>query len=99
MNFPNNVQCVIFDMDGVIIDSEALHKRAYYQTFEAIGVTVSEELYKTITGSSTINAFQKLVKHFNLRLNPKDLVHDKRRRYVAFFESDPDLHLVHGVKN
>lgn len=98
MNFPNDVQCVIFDMDGVIIDSEALHKKAYYQTFESIGVHVSEELYKTLTGSSTINAFQKLVAHFQLNLNPEDLVLDKRRRYVEFFENDPDLHLVHGVE-
>ncbi len=98
MNFPNDVQCVIFDMDGVIIDSEALHKKAYYQTFESIGVAVSEELYKTLTGSSTINAFQKLVAHFKLDLNPEDLVQDKRRRYVEFFENDPNLHLVHGVE-
>lgn len=98
MNFPTDVQCVIFDMDGVIIDSEALHKKAYYQTFESIGVNVSEELYKTLTGSSTINAFQKLVAHFQLDLNPEDLVQDKRRRYVEFFENDPNLHLVDGVE-
>ena len=98
MNFPTDVQCVIFDMDGVIIDSEALHKRAYYQTFDSIGVNVSEELYKTLTGSSTINAFQKLVTHFQLDLNPEDLVLDKRRGYVELFENDPDLHLVDGVE-
>lgn len=86
-------------MDGVIIDSEELHKKAYYQTFESIGVTVSEELYKTLTGASTINAFQKLVSHFDLKENPEDLVLAKRNRYVNFFESDPNLHLVNGVEN
>ncbi|WP_159947491.1 HAD family hydrolase [Polaribacter septentrionalilitoris] len=98
MNFPNKVKCVIFDMDGVIIDSEEIHKKAYYETFNAIGVNVSDNLYKTLTGSSTINAFQKLVNHFNLDLNPEDLVLDKRRRYVNFFENDPTLHLVNGVE-
>ena len=99
MNFPSEVQCVIFDMDGVIIDSEELHKRAYYETFKWIGVDVSDELYKTLTGSSTINAFQKLVAHFNLDLNPEDLVLNKRKRYVDFFENDPNLHLVIGVED
>mgnify|MGYP005990603653 CR=1 FL=1 len=98
MNIPANIKCVIFDMDGVIIDSEEIHKKAYYETFNNIGVNVSAELYKSLTGSSTINAFQKLVTHFNLKLNPEDLVLEKRKRYVNFFENDPNLHLVAGVE-
>ena len=95
---PKNIQCVIFDMDGVIIDSEAIHKKAYYETFVSLGLEVSEKLYKTLTGSSTINAFQRLIAHFNLDLDANALVLDKRRRYVNFFENNPDLHLVAGVE-
>ena len=98
MKLPKVIKCIIFDMDGVIIDSEEIHKKAYYETFISIGVAVSDDLYKTITGSSTINAFQKLVAHFKLALNPEDLVLDKRKRYVNFFENDPTLHLVNGVE-
>lgn len=98
MKIPKEIKCIIFDMDGVIIDSEEIHKKAYYETFASIGVDVSEELYKTLTGSSTINAFQRLVKHFKLELEPEDLVLNKRKRYVNFFENDPTLHLVKGVE-
>ena len=87
------------DMDGVIIDSETLHKKAYFDTFASIGVSVSEELYKTLTGSSTLNAFQKLISHFKLDYLPEDLVRAKRKRYVEFFENDPHLHLVEGVED
>ena len=99
MEFPKEVKCVIFDMDGVIIDSEEIHKKAYYETFTSIGVDVSDDLYKTLTGSSTINAFEKLVAHFKLDVNPEELVLAKRKRYVNFFEKDPTLHLVNGVEN
>ncbi len=98
-NFPKEIKCVIFDMDGVIIDSEEIHKKAYYETFESLNVLVSDDLYKTLTGSSTINAFQKLVHHFKLENNPEDLVLAKRKRYVNFFENDPTLHLVKGVED
>ena len=97
-NLPTAIKCVIFDMDGVIIDSEEIHKKAYYETFTSIGVNVSDDLYKTFTGSSTINAFQKLVAHFKLDLDPEELVLNKRKRYVNFFENDPKLHLVKGVE-
>jgi HAD superfamily hydrolase (TIGR01509 family) len=98
MKFPKEIKCIIFDMDGVIIDSEEIHKKAYYETFISLGVHVSDDVYKTLTGSSTINAFQKLVTHFNLDLDPEELVLDKRKRYVNFFENDPTLHLVNGVE-
>jgi beta-phosphoglucomutase len=98
MKFKNEVKCVIFDMDGVIINSEEIHKKAYYETFNSLNVTVSNELYKSFTGSSTINAFQRLVAHFNLDHNPETLVLDKRERYINFFENDPNLHLVEGVE-
>lgn len=99
MTFPTAIKCIIFDMDGVIIDSEEIHKKAYFETFEAIGVEVDDALYKTFTGSSTLNAFQKLVTHFQLNINPQELVFDKRNRYVNYFENDPNLHLVNGVED
>ena len=98
MKFTTPIKCVIFDMDGVIIDSEEIHKKAYYETFNALNIEVSDTLYKSFTGSSTINAFQRLVAHFDLKNNPKELVLDKRKRYVNFFENDPNLHLVAGVE-
>jgi beta-phosphoglucomutase len=98
MKLKNEVKCVIFDMDGVIIDSEEIHKKAYYETFNSLNVTVSDALYKSFTGSSTINAFQRLVAHFNLDYNPEALVLDKRKRYVSFFENEPNLHLVEGIE-
>lgn len=85
-------------MDGVIIDSERIHKKAYYKTFESIPVTVSDSLYKTLKGSSTINAFQKLIAHFELNLSPEELVAKKRSTYVKLFESDPTLQLIEGIE-
>ncbi len=93
-----DLKCVIFDMDGVIIDSEELHKKAYYQVFESLGLDVSEELYTSFTGSSTLNTFQKLIEHYNLNEDPELLVLNKRKRYVDFFETDPNLTLIDGVK-
>jgi beta-phosphoglucomutase len=98
MKITTTIKCVIFDMDGVIIDSEEIHKKAYYETFNTLNIEVSDTLYKSFTGSSTINAFQRLVAHFNLKNDPKELVLDKRKRYVNFFENDPNLHLVAGVE-
>ncbi len=85
-------------MDGVIIDSEYLHKKAYYETFVTLGLDVSESLYQTLTGSSTLNVFQNLISHFGIDADPHDLVDDKRRRYVDYFSNDPSLRLIEGAE-
>jgi len=97
MTFPKNLKCVIFDMDGVIIDTEPLHRKAYFNTFNSLNIKVTEEIYTSFTGSSTINTFEQIVKHFNLSENPADLVKQKRAFYVDLFENDPDLSLIDGV--
>ena len=44
------IQTVIFDMDGVIVDTEPVHRYAYYKQFEELNIEVSEELYTSFTG-------------------------------------------------
>ena len=39
------ISCIIFDMDGVLIDSEAIHKLATQKAFEHFGLRVTEEQY------------------------------------------------------
>lgn len=94
-----NLQCVIFDMDGVIVDTEPLHKKAYYQLFDSLNITVTPELYHSFTGGSTINICQKLVDTFNLDENPEDLVLRKRSNFVKLFTNDPTLELINGVED
>lgn len=42
----NKIEAIIFDMDGVIIDSEQIWKRAEREVFSSVGVKLSEELCK-----------------------------------------------------
>ncbi|MDM8159949.1 HAD-IA family hydrolase [Labilibaculum sp. K2S] len=47
-----NKKAIIFDMDGVIIDSEKYWKQAEYEVFTSLGVKVTDE-YSEITKSMT----------------------------------------------
>ena len=47
------LKAVLFDMDGVIVDTEPLHRKAYFQTFKDLKIKVSEEFYTSPTGTST----------------------------------------------
>jgi HAD superfamily hydrolase (TIGR01509 family) len=91
------LKAVIFDMDGVIIDSEPMHNKAYHDMFNEVGIQVSNELYESFTGQSTINICKRLCDHFNLEQSPESLVAIKRKHYKQFFYSNSDLGLIDGV--
>src|SRR5574343_224732 len=70
------IQTVIFDMDGVIVDTEPVHHYAYHQHFKQLNIEVSDELYASFTGNSTRNIFQKLKEQFSLVEEVEDLIKD-----------------------
>lgn len=47
------IEAVIFDMDGVIIDSEAIWKRAEQEVFSSVGVELSPELCELTQAMTT----------------------------------------------
>ncbi|AEW85209.1 ABC transporter ATP-binding protein [Flavobacterium columnare NBRC 100251 = ATCC 23463] len=91
------IKTVIFDMDGVIVDTEPVHKYAYYEHFKELSIKVSDAMYASFTGNSTRNVFQKLKETFNLDHEVESLVLRKRELFNEAFDTKPDLELIEGV--
>lgn len=91
------LKAVLFDMDGVIVDTEPLHYKAYHLMFEEFGLEVSDELYESFTGQSTKNICTRIVNHFKLNHDPLQLELSKRHHFNHLFDHDPDLQLLNGV--
>ena len=91
------LKAILFDMDGVIVDTEPLHSKAYHMMFDAVNIVVTDELYESFTGQSTISICRTLVSHFQLSGQPETLVALKRKFFKQIFETDEDLHLIDGV--
>ena len=93
------IKTVIFDMDGVIVDTEPVHKYAYFEHYKELNIPVTEELFSTFTGQSTKNVYQILKDKFDLKADVKDLVLRKRAIFNEAFDTKPDLYLIDGVEN
>ncbi|NCI47158.1 hexitol phosphatase HxpB [Sediminibacterium soli] len=57
---------VIFDIDGLLVDSEPLWGEAAAEVFQQYGVSLTEEQYVTTTGLRTKEFLQWWFRHFNI---------------------------------
>ena len=92
------IQTVIFDMDGVIVDTEPVHRYAYYKQFAELNIEVTEAMYTSFTGFSTRNTFQTLKENFQLEHEVEDLIQRKRSIFNDAFDTKEDLELLEGVR-
>lgn len=91
------IKAVIFDMDGVLVNSEPLHKKAYYNMFKDFKLDVSERLYESFTGKSTYSICEQLCLKFNLSITPYELVNSKRKHFKYIFENDKSFKMIDGA--
>lgn len=93
------IQTVIFDMDGVIVDTEPVHHYAYLQHFKQLNIEITPEMYASFTGNSTKNIYEKLKVLYNLNEEVQDLVEAKRNLFNEAFDRKEDLYLLDGVED
>ena len=60
------IQTVIFDMDGVIIDSEPVYFKIDKQMFEELNIAVSFEEHCTYVGTSSQNMWDAIIKKHDI---------------------------------
>lgn len=70
------LKAIIFDMDGVIIDSEPQHKQAALRVFKRYNIPADETYCTSFIGSSTANMAADAVKRFQMSVSPEDLLEE-----------------------
>jgi beta-phosphoglucomutase len=61
---PTDIRALIFDMDGVIIDSEPLHAEAKRLTFQHYGLQLPLAFYDQFKGMTDLDAFTFMVSNY-----------------------------------
>lgn len=86
-------------MDGVIVDTEPLHRKAYFKMFASFGADVSDELYAQFAGASTRKVCQTVIDRFGLHQSFEELQNLKRAYFKELFYEDAAFDLIPGVRN
>ncbi len=87
---------VIFDMDGVILDSEKVYQEIEREMFRELGIPVSIQEHREFTGSSERAMWQKMKLQYGFRENPDELVRNERQRFLNKMNAPGGIPAVEG---
>jgi beta-phosphoglucomutase family hydrolase len=91
------IKAVIFDLDGVIIDSEPVHFRLERQMLEELKIEVSSEEHNSYVGMSPENMWTAIITRHNVSFNPQDLIQKKHLLYIGHLVNEQNLYPIPGV--
>ncbi|MDG2150020.1 MAG: HAD family phosphatase [Planctomycetota bacterium] len=74
-----DIEAVVFDMDGVLVDSEPMHYASTNEVLSARGAFLEQSAYDACRGMSESAFFGLLVKKFSLDEDPERLAHERIR--------------------
>lgn len=81
-------KAIIFDMDGVLVDSQPVHFQADRMHFDELGLHMSQRDIESLAGLSPAKRYQDFAVKYQLPFSPKEMF-DRREELVAklFLES------------
>lgn len=87
--------CVLFDLDGIIIDSEPMQMEAFNILMTKLGVKVGRDDFLKLVGKRAYDNFVHIIDKFGLKEDPEHLVLRKNELYETLLHKN--LHAMPGV--
>ena len=88
---------VIFDMDGVILDSERVYQEIERNMYDELGIYVSPEEHRKFMGTSERAMWTYICETFRLNRFVEELVQEERDRFLGMLEIPGTIPLLDGL--
>lgn len=90
-------RCIIFDMDGVLINSEPLHFDFESKFFKSLGITVSRDQHETFVGTTAKTMWTIIKQTHNLPYSVSELILKGQSDFLIYLENIKFLEPVQGI--
>lgn len=78
------INAVIFDMDGVLIDSESVYKSIEQDLYKELGIVVPQDLILKSMGMVVVEWWKKIIRIFDLDEDPEKWGEIESQRYLDY---------------
>lgn len=82
------IKAIIFDMDGLMIDSERVTFECYQEILKGMNLTMDEEFYKTLLGKPLKGIYQRFYDVYGNDFPIEDVIKDVHSLMAKRFETE-----------
>ena len=93
------IEAVIFDMDGVLVDSEPFHVENEKRMFKIMGLDISDEEHAGYMGTATDVMWEQIKRDRNLTIDVSEVTARTIREEIPFFQSLDKIDPMPGLLN
>ena len=90
------MQAVIFDMDGVLIDSEPLHYETDKELLKELNISVPGNYLEKFVGMTNPVMWYQILKEFNLKNNVQEILQKQLSLKIKLLD-ESNYHPIHGI--
>lgn len=94
----SKTKAVIFDMDGVLVNSEPFYVAVEKQNFKKLGLTISNEEHHTYQGTATDRMWQIIIEKHGLKQSLEELVEMSDSIVIPYFQQLETIETMPGVE-
>jgi HAD superfamily hydrolase (TIGR01509 family) len=89
---------VIFDMDGVIVDSEHVYQEIERQMYDDLGIPVSPEEHRQFIGAAEKTMWKYMKDKYQMEAETDMLVEEERTRFMSRLDQPGSIPLMPGLR-
>lgn len=92
-----NIEAVIFDMDGVLVNSEPHHLKIEKQMFHDLGLNITPEEHSEYMGTASDEMWQSIIERHSLSKSGAERLKMHNQRVISYFSSLKTLNPMPGL--
>jgi beta-phosphoglucomutase len=93
------LKAIIFDMDGVLVNTEPHHIIIEKQLFAGLNLNITEEEHGTYMGKSTDVMWMEIIRKHNLSYKLQELTERNKKEIIRYFTEMKEIELMPGIVN
>ncbi len=91
------MRAFIFDMDGVIIDSEPIHRQVHGEIMNTLGINISKGELALYAGATNEYIFTKLKERYGIKKSVSELM-DYKSKLIINKVKEESLEPINGIR-